>query len=139
MFLKSFREYLLKWNMLRIRYRNPIINSNDVVIAISQSETADMISLSNWQKNAVLSVFKVCNVVGSSISREKVRSYAGPEIVLHLPKLQPQITHDQPRLGKAKGTLSLSDHMYLQELELTGESKRSSGDQRSCKRNCYSF
>jgi glucosamine--fructose-6-phosphate aminotransferase (isomerizing) len=33
--LKSFRE--LKWNMSEFRYRNPIINSNDVVIAISQS------------------------------------------------------------------------------------------------------
>jgi glucosamine--fructose-6-phosphate aminotransferase (isomerizing) len=35
--LKSFREYLLKWNISEFRYRNPIINSNDVVIAISQS------------------------------------------------------------------------------------------------------
>src|SRR5690606_32077286 len=52
------------------RYRNPIINTTDVVIAISQSgETADTLAAIKLAKQKGAFVFGVCNVVGSSISR----------------------------------------------------------------------
>ena len=66
------------------RYRNPIINKDDVVIAISQSgETADTLAAMDLAKSKGAVVFGVCNVVGSSISRvsdEGVYTHAGPEI-----------------------------------------------------------
>ncbi|MDR2963034.1 MAG: glutamine--fructose-6-phosphate transaminase (isomerizing) [Bacteroidales bacterium] len=66
------------------RYRNPIIRANDVVIAISQSgETADTLAAVRLAKNAGATVIGVCNVVGSSITRETdagVYTHAGPEI-----------------------------------------------------------
>ena len=66
------------------RYRNPVINSNDVVIAISQSgETADTLAAIKLAKESGASVFGICNVVGSSIARETdagAFTHAGPEI-----------------------------------------------------------
>ncbi len=66
------------------RYRNPIINEDDVVIAISQSgETADTLAALELAKSKGATIIGVCNVVGSSISRiTHAGSYthAGPEI-----------------------------------------------------------
>ncbi len=66
------------------RYRNPIINKNDVVIAISQSgETADTLAAIKLAKKQGATIFGVCNVVGSSIAREThagAYTHAGPEI-----------------------------------------------------------
>ncbi len=66
------------------RYRNPLINNNDVVIAISQSgETADTLAAIQMAKEAGTLVLGICNVVGSSIPRETdagVYTHAGPEI-----------------------------------------------------------
>ncbi|MCF8459352.1 MAG: glutamine--fructose-6-phosphate transaminase (isomerizing) [Flavobacteriales bacterium] len=66
------------------RYRNPIINEDDVVIAISQSgETADTLAALELAKSKGATIIGVCNVVGSSISRiTDAGSYthAGPEI-----------------------------------------------------------
>jgi len=66
------------------RYRNPVITSKDVVIAISQSgETADTLAAIKMAKQAGATVFGVCNVVGSSIAREThagAYTHAGPEI-----------------------------------------------------------
>ncbi len=66
------------------RYRNPVINPDDVVIAISQSgETADTLAAIQLAKEAGATVLGICNVVGSSISREThagVYTHAGPEI-----------------------------------------------------------
>jgi glucosamine--fructose-6-phosphate aminotransferase (isomerizing) len=66
------------------RYRNPIINKDDVVIAISQSgETADTLAAIHQAKEAGALVLGICNVVGSSIPRETdagVYTHAGPEI-----------------------------------------------------------
>ena len=66
------------------RYRNPIINEKDVVIAISQSgETADTLAAIRLAKEAKATVVGICNVVGSSIPRETdagVYTHAGPEI-----------------------------------------------------------
>jgi len=66
------------------RYRNPIINEDDIVIAISQSgETADTLAAIRLAKQAGATVLGICNVVGSSIPRETdggVYTHAGPEI-----------------------------------------------------------
>ncbi len=66
------------------RYRNPIINKNDVVIAISQSgETADTLAAIELAKEKGATVLGICNVVGSSIPRATVGgvyTHAGPEI-----------------------------------------------------------
>jgi glucosamine--fructose-6-phosphate aminotransferase (isomerizing) len=66
------------------RYRNPIINENDVVIAISQSgETADTLAAIKLAKEKGATIIGICNVVGSTISRETHAgsyTHAGPEI-----------------------------------------------------------
>jgi len=66
------------------RYRNPLIDENDIVIAISQSgETADTLAAIQLAKDKGATVLGICNVVGSSISREThagVYTHAGPEI-----------------------------------------------------------
>jgi glutamine---fructose-6-phosphate transaminase (isomerizing) len=66
------------------RYRNPIIDESDVVVAISQSgETADTLAALELAKSKGASIIGVCNVVGSSIPRlTHAGSYthAGPEI-----------------------------------------------------------
>ncbi len=112
------------------RYRNPIITNKDVVIAISQSgETADTLAAIKLAKEKGAFVFGVCNVVGSSISREThagAYTHAGPEIgVASTKAFTTQITvltMIALRLAKAKGTMSNSDfHRYLQELEVIPE------------------
>jgi len=112
------------------RYRNPIIGPKDVVIAISQSgETADTLAAIKLAKEKGAFVFGVCNVVGSSISREThagAYTHAGPEIgVASTKAFTTQITIltlISLRLAKAKGTLNNSDyHRYLQELEVIPE------------------
>jgi glucosamine--fructose-6-phosphate aminotransferase (isomerizing) len=66
------------------RYRNPVINENDVVIAISQSgETADSLAAIKLAKEKGATIIGICNVVGSSIPRETHAgsyTHAGPEI-----------------------------------------------------------
>ncbi len=66
------------------RYRNPVIYTDDVVIAISQSgETADTLAAIKLAKEAGAFVFGICNVVGSSIARAAdtgAYTHAGPEI-----------------------------------------------------------
>ncbi len=109
------------------RYRNPIISENDVVIAISQSgETADTLAAIKLAKSKGAFVYGVCNVVGSTISREThsgTYTHAGPEIgVASTKAFTTQITvlaMIALRLAKAKGTISHRDFMlYLHELEL---------------------
>ena len=108
------------------RYRNPVISKNDVVIAISQSgETADTLAAIKLAKEKGAFVFGVCNVVGSSISREThagAYTHAGPEIgVASTKAFTTQITVltlIALRLAKAKGTMSSSDfRRHLVELE----------------------
>ena len=66
------------------RYRNPIIDENDVVIAISQSgETADTLAAIELAKTKGATIIGICNVVGSSIARATHAgsyTHAGPEI-----------------------------------------------------------
>ncbi|MCL6218783.1 glutamine--fructose-6-phosphate transaminase (isomerizing) [Zunongwangia pacifica] len=108
------------------RYRNPVITENDVVIAISQSgETADTMAAIKLAKEKGAFVFGVCNVVGSSISRETMAgayTHAGPEIgVASTKAFTTQITVltlMALKLGKYKGTISGSDfRLLLQALE----------------------
>lgn len=107
------------------RYRNPVIGPNDILIAISQSgETADTMAAIKLAKESGAFVFGVCNVVGSSISREThagAYTHAGPEIgVASTKAFTTQITVLSLialKLGKAKGTISNSDfHLYLNEM-----------------------
>jgi glucosamine--fructose-6-phosphate aminotransferase (isomerizing) len=109
------------------RYRNPVISENDVVIAISQSgETADTLAAIKLAKSKGAFVYGICNVVGSTISREThsgTYTHAGPEIgVASTKAFTTQITvltMIALRLAKAKGTISQRDFMlYLHELEL---------------------
>lgn len=108
------------------RYRNPVINEDDVVIAISQSgETADTLAAIELAKSKGATIFGICNVVGSSIPRTTHAgsyTHAGPEIgvastkaftaqVTVLTLLALQIAHK-------KGTLPSSRyHALLNELE----------------------
>lgn len=66
------------------RYRNPIINADDIVIAVSQSgETADTLAAVELARKAGAFVFGICNVVGSSIARATDSGayiHVGPEI-----------------------------------------------------------
>lgn len=112
------------------RYRDPIINTNDIVIAISQSgETADTLAAIKLAKEKGAFVFGICNVVGSSITRVShsgTYTHAGPEIgvastkafttqisVLYLMAL---------KIGKEKGIISSTlFNNYLAELKLIPE------------------
>src|SRR5438477_7045603 len=66
------------------RYRRPIVRSDDLVIAVSQSgETADTLAGLKEAKRAGATVMGIVNVVGSSIAREAghgIYMHAGPEI-----------------------------------------------------------
>jgi glucosamine--fructose-6-phosphate aminotransferase (isomerizing) len=109
------------------RYRNPIISEKDVVIAISQSgETADTLAAIKLAKEKGAFVYGICNVVGSTISREThsgTYTHAGPEIgVASTKAFTTQITvltMIALKLAKIKGTISQTDYMlHLRELEL---------------------
>ncbi len=66
------------------RYRDPLINSDDVMLVISQSgETADTLAAVREAKSKGALVLGICNVVGSTIARETdagIYTHAGPEI-----------------------------------------------------------
>jgi glucosamine--fructose-6-phosphate aminotransferase (isomerizing) len=108
------------------RYRNPVIGSDNVVIAISQSgETADTLAAIKLAKEAGAFVFGICNVVGSSIARAAhtgAYTHAGPEIgVASTKAFTTQITLLMLiclRLGQLRGTLSTDEfNRVAEELE----------------------
>jgi glucosamine--fructose-6-phosphate aminotransferase (isomerizing) len=108
------------------RYRNPIINENDIVIAVSQSgETADTLAALELAKSKGATILGICNVVGSSISRiTDAGSYthAGPEIgVASTKAFTAQVTVltlMALSLAHKKGTISETKfHTMLAELE----------------------
>jgi len=108
------------------RYRNPIINENDIVIAVSQSgETADTLAALELAKSKGATILGICNVVGSSISRiTDAGSYthAGPEIgVASTKAFTAQVTVltlMALSLAHKKGTISESKfRKLLSELE----------------------
>ena len=116
-------EYLIE-DMARIpveveyasefRYRNPMIGPDDVVLAISQSgETADTLAAIQLARDAGALVLGICNVAGSSISREThagVYTHAGTEIGVASTKAFTAqvtvITMIAMMIGKEKGLLS---------------------------------
>ncbi|WP_075602741.1 glutamine--fructose-6-phosphate transaminase (isomerizing) [Saccharicrinis aurantiacus] len=108
------------------RYRNPVINSDDVLIAISQSgETADTLAAIKMAKEQGATIIGICNVVGSSIPREThagVYTHAGVEIgVASTKAFTSQVTALMMMaftIGQKRG--SLYDELYKQLInELT--------------------
>jgi glucosamine--fructose-6-phosphate aminotransferase (isomerizing) len=103
------------------RYRNPIINEDDVVIAISQSgETADTLAAIKLAKEKGATVIGVCNVVGSSIPREThagVYTHAGPEIgVASTKAFTAQVTvltMMALMLGRERGNISAETYLEM--------------------------
>ncbi|MFZ5939007.1 MAG: glutamine--fructose-6-phosphate transaminase (isomerizing) [Bacteroidota bacterium] len=103
------------------RYRNPLINKGDIVIAISQSgETADTLAAIQLAKEKGALVLGICNVAGSSISREThagVYTHAGPEIgVASTKAFTAQVTvltMMALMIGEAKKLLSTERFRYL--------------------------
>ena len=99
------------------RYRKPVINKGDIVIAISQSgETADTLAAIKLAKENGAFVFGICNVVGSSIARASdagAYTHAGPEIgVASTKAFTTQLTviiMMGLRLGQLKGTIGKAD------------------------------
>jgi glucosamine--fructose-6-phosphate aminotransferase (isomerizing) len=109
------------------RYRNPIINENDIVLAISQSgETADTLAALKLAKEKGATILGVCNVVGSSIARltdAGVYTHAGPEIgVASTKAFTTQVavlTLMALRIAQLKGTITNTDyHSIINEMEL---------------------
>lgn len=68
------------------RYRNPILNKDDIFIVISQSgETADTLAAMRLAKSEGVHVIAITNCVGSTVSREAddvIYTWAGPEIAV---------------------------------------------------------
>ncbi len=103
------------------RYRNPVINKGDVIIAISQSgETADtLVALENAKEKGAF-IFGVVNVVGSSIARMSnagAYSHAGPEIGVASTKAftgqLAVLAMMAFKIGYAKGTLDEKTYLHL--------------------------
>lgn len=109
------------------RYRNPVISSEDVVIAISQSgETADTLAAVQLAKERGAFIYGICNVVGSSIARAThTGSYihVGPEIGVASTKAftgqVTVLTMLALALAKEKGAIQDSQFLEIvQELNL---------------------
>lgn len=103
------------------RYRNPIVTTKDIVIAISQSgETADTLAAIELAKDKGATIFGVCNVVGASIPRTThagAYTHAGPEIgVASTKAFTAQVTVltlIALSLAEKRGTLKLSERVQL--------------------------
>lgn len=103
------------------RYRNPVINKGDVIIAISQSgETADTLVAIESAKEKGAIILGVVNVVGSSIARTShggAYTHAGPEIGVASTKAFTAqlvvLTMMALKIGYLKGTLSEKRYMHL--------------------------
>jgi glucosamine--fructose-6-phosphate aminotransferase (isomerizing) len=103
------------------RYRNPVINKGDVIIAISQSgETADtLVAIENAKKQGAI-ILGVVNVVGSSIARMSdagAYTHAGPEIGVASTKAFTAqlavLTMIALKIGYQKGTLQKDRYLKL--------------------------
>ena len=108
------------------RYRNPVIDDKDVVIAISQSgETADTLAAIELAKSKGAFIYGICNVVGSSIPRNTHSgsyTHVGPEIgVASTKAFTAQVTVLTMlglSIGREKGTVS--EERYLQTVQELG-------------------
>ena len=103
------------------RYRKPVINKDDVVIAISQSgETADTLAAIQLAKEKGAFIFSICNVVGASIPRVSdsgCYTHVGPEIgVASTKAFTAQVvalTMLALCIGKEKGTMSKEQYLRI--------------------------
>ena len=103
------------------RYRKPVINKDDVVIAISQSgETADTLAAIQLAKSKGAFIFSICNVVGASIPRlsdSGCYTHVGPEIgVASTKAFTAQVTALTMLalcIGKEKGTMSEEQYLTI--------------------------
>ena len=103
------------------RYRDPLVFQDDIVIPISQSgETADTLAAIKIAKNKNSFIYGICNVVGSSISRQTdsgIYTHAGPEIgVASTKAFTTQITVLillAIKIAEIKGNISKSDLISL--------------------------
>ena len=112
------------------RYRNPIINKGDIIVAISQSgETADtLVAIEKAKENGAI-IFGVVNAVGSSIARVSdggAYTHAGPEIGVASTKAftgqLAVLTMMALKIAKEKGTISDERYNHLLfELEAVPE------------------
>lgn len=108
------------------RYRNPIVNAGDVIIAISQSgETADtLVAIEKAKENGAF-IFGIVNVVGSSIARAShagAYTHAGHEIGVASTKAFTAqlavLTMMALKIAKEKGTIEVEKYLkLLMELE----------------------
>lgn len=107
------------------RYRDPLIGKGDVLLVISQSgETADTLAALREAKQRGALVLGICNVVGSTISRETdagVFTHAGPEIgVASTKAFTAQVVvliMMALELGQRKGVISQDEmNSYIKEL-----------------------
>ena len=112
------------------RYRNPVINKGDVIIAISQSgETADTLVALESAKEKGAFIFGVVNAVGSSIARIShagAYTHAGPEIGVASTKAftgqLAVLTMMALRIAQAKGTITHERYsLLMRELEAVPE------------------
>ena len=109
------------------RYRKPVINKDDVVIAISQSgETADTLAAIQLAKSKGAFIFSICNVVGASIPRVSdsgCYTHVGPEIgVASTKAFTAQVvalTMLALCIGREKGTMS--EEQYLRIVRELGQ------------------
>ncbi len=103
------------------RYRDPILNEEDIVLAISQSgETADTLAAIQLAKDRGATILGICNVVGSSIARATHAgsyTHAGPEIgVASTKAFTAQVTVltlMALMIGAKRGTISESRYRQL--------------------------
>lgn len=107
------------------RYRKPVVKKNDVVILLSQSgETADTLAAMQLAKEKGALVLGICNVVGSTLSRETdagIYTHAGMEIGVASTKAFTAqltvLTMFALKLAKARKTIPVDEHqMLLKEL-----------------------
>ncbi|WP_319505383.1 glutamine--fructose-6-phosphate transaminase (isomerizing) [Bacteroides graminisolvens] len=112
------------------RYRDPVINSDDVIIAISQSgETADTLAAIELAKSKGAFIYGICNAVGSSIPRAThTGSYihVGPEIGVASTKAftgqVTVLTMLALTLAKEKATITQNDFLSIvKELNMIPE------------------
>ena len=108
------------------RYRNPILDKDDIFIVISQSgETADTLSALRLAKERGLKVIAITNVVGSTVTREAdevIYTLAGPEIAVASTKAYTTqlmcLYMLAIKAGLLRGTLSEEEaSKYLSELD----------------------
>ncbi|MBQ7510050.1 MAG: glutamine--fructose-6-phosphate transaminase (isomerizing) [Prevotella sp.] len=103
------------------RYRNPVVNEDDVVVAISQSgETADTLAAIQLAKERGAFIYGICNAIGSSIPRATDTGtyiHVGPEIGVASTKAftgqVTVLTMIALALGEAKGTIARDEYLKV--------------------------